>query len=263
MAARGLPTLGPTIFVQIAQAHERAGEADAARRALEEGKRAGLAVGPKALPDDERHAYFALVKRLAEDAHARGDFRAAAEDYQLYALYERAGLETYRTLADVYEQLGDALAALRVNEQALLYSAKDRDLLERRDKYYYSVMPEQLRDAPDQLKQAIDVGYCLQKARQLLDARDADWDLLDPGALQDGLERESFDILTRDDLVIGLAFAQMVLEGRVHPGVRQKALWAVERQMLDVVIAFRGWADPGERKRRLEHLRGVLARDWS
>src|SRR5262249_31128803 len=75
--------------------------------------------------------------------------------------------------------LGDALSALRVNEQALLYSAKDRDLLERRDKYYYSVPPDQLRDAPDAHKQAIDVGYCLHKAGQLLGARELDYELLD------------------------------------------------------------------------------------
>src|SRR5204863_4360013 len=79
IAARGLPLASPSAYTQIAQAYERAGEADAARRALEEGKRAGLAAGPKALPDDERQAYFALVKRLAEDASTRGDFRAAVE----------------------------------------------------------------------------------------------------------------------------------------------------------------------------------------
>ncbi|HEY1378817.1 MAG TPA: tetratricopeptide repeat protein [Gemmataceae bacterium] len=179
IAARGLPQNAPSIYTQAAAAYERAGEADGARAALEAGKRAGLAVGPKTLPDDERHAYFALVRRLAEDAHARGDYRAAAEDYQLYTLYERAGLETYRTLAEMYEQLGDALAAVRVNEQALLYNAKDRDLLARRDRYYYSVMPDQVHAAPDQLKQAIDVRYCLTKARQVLDHRDSDFESVD------------------------------------------------------------------------------------
>jgi tetratricopeptide (TPR) repeat protein len=179
LAAHGLPANAPSIATQIAAAYDRAGEPDAARRALEDGKRAGLAVGPKALPDDERQAYFALVKRLAEDAVARNDLRAAVADYQLYTQYERSGVETLRLLADLYERLGDALSALRVNEQALLYNAKDRDLLARRDKYYYSVMPDQLRDAPDALKQAIDARYCAQKAKQVLDARDADWEMLD------------------------------------------------------------------------------------
>lgn len=179
LAARGLPQNAPTIYTRVAEAYERAGDADAARHSLEAAKRVGLTVGPKALPDDERHTYFALVKRLAEDAIARGDHAAAVEDFQLYTLYERAGLETYRALADLHEQLGDAVAALRVNEQALLYNAKDRDLLARRDRYYYSVMPDQLRAAPDSLKQAIDVRYCLSKARQVLDHRDSDYESLD------------------------------------------------------------------------------------
>jgi tetratricopeptide (TPR) repeat protein len=179
IAARGLPQGAPSIYTQIGQALERAGDGDAARQALEEGKRAGITVGPKTLPDDERPVYFALVKRLAEDAVARGDLRAAVENYQLYTQYERSGRETLRTLADLHEQLGDALAAMRVNEQALLYNAKDRDLLERRDKYYYSVMPDQLRQAPETIRQAVDVGYCVQKAGTLLGGRDLDYDLLD------------------------------------------------------------------------------------
>ena len=38
-----------------------------------------------------------------------------------------------------------ALSALRVTDQALVYNPKDKDLLERKDRYYYSVMPEQMR----------------------------------------------------------------------------------------------------------------------
>ena len=179
LAARGMPQNAPSIYTLVAQAFEKAGDADEARRSLEMGKRAGLAVDPKSLPDEERHAFFALVHRLAEDAHAREDWPAAIDNYQLYTLYERAGLETYRTLAGLHEQLGDALAALRTTEQALVYNAKDRDLLARRDRYYYSVMPEQLRSAPEQFKQAVDVTYCLSKARLVLDHRDADYESLD------------------------------------------------------------------------------------
>jgi tetratricopeptide (TPR) repeat protein len=179
IAQRGLPQNGPSISQQVAQACERAGEAEGARTALEAGKQAGLAVGPKALADDERQTFYAVVKRLAEDAQARGDLTTAVANYQLYTGYERSGIETYRVLADLYEKQGNPLAALRVNEQALLYNAKDKDLIERRDRYYYSVLPEHLRDAPETYKQAVDVGYCVRKARQLLNTRDADLDLLD------------------------------------------------------------------------------------
>ena len=161
MAARGLPALGPTIFVQIAQAHQRAGHIEEARHNYELAKRAGMAVGQKNLGDAERQAYFATVKLLGEDALARGDLQAAIENYHLYAESERAGLETLRTLASLHEKKGDALSAMRVTDQALVaYNAKDKDLLERKDRYYYSVMPEQIRDRIESVRPWFDFDYC-------------------------------------------------------------------------------------------------------
>jgi tetratricopeptide (TPR) repeat protein len=179
MAARGLPALGPTIFVQIAQAHQRAGHIDDARHNYELAKRAGLAVGPKNLADQERQAYFATVKLLGEDALARDDIDAAIEDYRLYSESERSGIETLRTLAGLYERKGDALAAARVTAQALQYNGKDKDLLERKDKYYYSIMPEDLRARLEQVRGWFDFDYCLTKARTILDGRHVDMEWLD------------------------------------------------------------------------------------
>src|SRR5439155_26731202 len=110
VAARGLPQNGPTIYQQVAQACERAGAAEAARTAREAGKQAGLSVGPKALADDERQIFYAIVKRLAEDAQARGDLAAAIANYLLYTGHERSGVETYRILAELYEKQGNPLA---------------------------------------------------------------------------------------------------------------------------------------------------------
>ncbi|HZY86306.1 MAG TPA: tetratricopeptide repeat protein [Gemmataceae bacterium] len=179
LAARGLPTLGPTIFVQIAQAHQRAGHLDDARHNYELAKRAGAGVGPKNLADAERQAYFHTVKLLADDANARGDLPAAIENYHLYTESERSGLETLRTLADLYERTGDALSALRATEMALVYNAADKDLLERKDRYYYSVMPEQLRARLEHARAGFDFDYCLRKARTVLDGRHADVEWLD------------------------------------------------------------------------------------
>jgi tetratricopeptide (TPR) repeat protein len=179
IAVRGLPALGPSLFTQIAQAQERAGHAEEALRNYELAKVAGRAVGPKNLADDERQTYFAVVKLLAEKAVARGDLHAAIENYHLCAESERSGLETLRTLAGLYERVGDPLLALRVTEQALLYNAKDKDLLERKDRYYYSVMPDDLRRRLDLVRHGFDVDYCLRKARTLLDTRGGDLDLLD------------------------------------------------------------------------------------
>jgi uncharacterized protein YfeS len=103
----------------------------------------------------------------------------------------------------------------------------------------------------------------LEQLMQGLGLADTDWDVLDIERLQAQLPQDSFQILTRDDMVIGLAFAQMILEGQVDPEVQRIALLAVERQSLDVVIAFRGWDNPKKRKTRLQHMRDVLAQDWS
>ena len=92
---------------------------------------------------------------------------------------------------------------------------------------------------------------------------DTDWDVLDVERLQSQLQQDAFQILTRDDMVIGLAFVQMILEGKVDPEVQRIAMLAVERQSLEVVITFREWDNPKKRKTRLQHMRNVLAQDWS
>jgi tetratricopeptide (TPR) repeat protein len=179
MAARGLPALGPTLFVQIAKAHQRAGNIDQARHNYELARRAGQSVGPKNLAENDRLEYFATVKLLGEDALARGDVEAAIENYHLYTEFERSGLETLRILADLYERKGDALSALRANDQALVYDAKDKDLLARKDRYYYSVMPDELKARLEQVRAGFDFNYCLEKARTILDGRNVDAEWLD------------------------------------------------------------------------------------
>jgi tetratricopeptide (TPR) repeat protein len=179
MAARGLPGKGPSIFTQIAQAHQREGATDGVWPNYELAKRAGLEVGPKNLSPDERQVYFTAVKLMADGALAHQTIDLAIENYQLYTECERSGLETLRTLADLHERKGDALAALRVTEQALIYNPKDKDLLERKDRYYYSVMPEPLRACPENMRRGLDLAYCLKKARLLLDAKNWDLDTLD------------------------------------------------------------------------------------
>ena len=178
MAAYGMPTQGPTLFLQIAQAQQKAGKLEEARHNLELAKRAGRSIGAKNLGDAERQAYFATVKHLGEMAMAAGDLDAAIENYHLYAESERSGLETLRTLADLHERKGDPLTALRVTEQALLYNPKDKDLLGRKDRYYYSVMPDQLRARLDSVRGGFDFEYCLRRTRTVLDDRrltDPEW----------------------------------------------------------------------------------------
>ncbi|MDP9194026.1 MAG: hypothetical protein M3P06_20210 [Acidobacteriota bacterium] len=72
------------------------------------------------------------------------------------------------------------------------------------------------------------------------------------------LEKDHFSLLTHDDAVVALAFAQLVLEGGIAPSIRERALAAAVRQQLPEVVAFRGWTSPGERVARLEAVRRVL-----
>ena len=178
LAARGLPALGPTLFLQAAQAHERAGHADEARHAYESAKRTGQAVGAKHLAEAERQAYFGALKWLARDSQERGDLDAAVAALHLYAEAPGSGVETLRTLADLYERKGDPLGAARVTDQALVYNAKDKDLLARKERYYYSVLPEQLTARLESAKGWFDADYCVRRARAILDGRnyeDAEW----------------------------------------------------------------------------------------
>jgi tetratricopeptide (TPR) repeat protein len=179
IAARGLTGKGPSIFTQIAQAHQREGQTEGVWHNYELAKRAGRAVGPKNLSAEDRQAYFTAVKLMADGALAHNAIDLAIENYQLYTEFERSGLETLRTLADLHERKGDALAALRITEQALVYSPKDKDLLERKDRYYYSVMPHDLQSCSEAVRRGLDVAYCLKKARLLLDAKNWDLDTLD------------------------------------------------------------------------------------
>ena len=88
---------------------------------------------------------------------------------------------------------------------------------------------------------------------QVFDEWGVDWERAEsvPGEeLATALEDEHFDILTYDDAVIAVAFAQLVLEGNVSRDIAARATQAIQRQMRPEVVEFRGWADPGQRRAR-------------
>ncbi len=179
IAARGLSHRGPSIFNKLAEAAAKAGDREAQRNYLEQVKRAGLAYDPRRLDEEQRAIFYGVVKRLADEAAAAEDYDAAIADYSLHTQYERSGKETLRALAEVYAKKKDPLQALRVTEKALLYDAKDKDLLAKKDSYYYSVTPEQLKEVLDEVRSYFDVNYCIRKAKQILDNKEVDLDLLD------------------------------------------------------------------------------------
>jgi uncharacterized protein YfeS len=88
---------------------------------------------------------------------------------------------------------------------------------------------------------------------------DADWDLLDAARLQASLDADGgLSILRRDDFIVGLAFAQLLVEGTVDAEVRRRALLALRRQATDVVLSFRGGGSEDARKSQLTEFQRVL-----
>jgi hypothetical protein len=220
MAARGLPALGPSLFTQIAQAQQREGHPDEAWHSYELAKRSGQAVGPANLAEEDRQAYFAAIKLLGDAALAHNEVDLAIENYQLYTASPRSGLETLRTLAELYQRKGDPLAALRFTEQALLYNGKDKDLQERKDRYYYSVLPDDLRARLESVRGCFDVAYCVKKSRQLLDAKNWDLDTVDWAQHLAELAR-----VVQPD---GLAARVLVARARLRRGEKDEAVAMLE-----------------------------------
>lgn len=85
-----------------------------------------------------------------------------------------------------------------------------------------------------------------------------DWDLLEESKLRQKLERDTYNVLIRDDSVIAIAFSQIILEGNLNKKIRELALLAIKRQMSDIVINFRNWTDKQERRERLTKMQSVL-----
>src|SRR5262249_6644609 len=144
MAAMSLPQHAPSLCLQMAKALERSGEIDSAQKCYAYIRESGLFYGPKNLPEDERNIFFTVIKRLYDEAAARDDYQAAIANLKVFAENDRAGIDVYRQLAEMHERHGDALGAMHYTNIGLVYNSSDRDLLARKDKTYYSVMPEQL-----------------------------------------------------------------------------------------------------------------------
>jgi tetratricopeptide (TPR) repeat protein len=193
LAARGMPAQGPNIYIQLAKIHESHDDPEGRwqhfRRAMQVSRKAGIAN----LKEEDRAGLFAAVKLLGEHEMSVGNVGAALEAFKFYSQFERAGLETYRTLAELFqrqaeqgantmEKMNSLWMALHCTEHALTYNPGDRDLVERKDRYYYSITPEDLRGRLEQVRKWFDVDYCLDKARWVLDKYNGDLDLLDWGS---------------------------------------------------------------------------------
>jgi tetratricopeptide (TPR) repeat protein len=182
MAANGQPLRRPSIFQRLAEAYARAGETLQATKYLQFVRDCALEVEVANLPADQQAIYFSTVKRLGDEAAAQGETDEAIYDYSLATHAPDSGAATLRALASMYEKKGDIMNALRITEKGLCYDGREPDLLAKKDSYYYSLQPDDLAKAAkddDNVRKFFDVGYCVKKAKSVLDARSADLDTLE------------------------------------------------------------------------------------
>jgi tetratricopeptide (TPR) repeat protein len=180
IAGRGLRGRAPGIFRKLAEAADRAGDAESARGYLEQVKRAGLEVTPDRLAKDQRDVYLAALKNLADLDDARDDYEGAIGNLGLYL--EGGGrneLDVYRRRAELYAKATDPMNALIQVETGLTYNSTDADLLKKKDSYYFSVAEDRLRAVKDRVSGFFDVAYCVKKAMSVLNSRSDDLDMIE------------------------------------------------------------------------------------
>jgi tetratricopeptide (TPR) repeat protein len=183
VAGRGLIDRAPGIFTKLAEVAEKLGDRDTARAYREQVKRVAVHAGPANLAKDQKEFYFAALRRLADEAEARGDFETAIDELRDYLKAGGRGeLETYRKLADLYGKKGDPMAVVNgvmMVETGLTYNSTDADFLRKRDTFYYSVDPAKLATVKDAVVKWFNVEYCYRKSMSLLNAKGEDLELLD------------------------------------------------------------------------------------
>lgn len=178
IAAHGQSERAPGLFQKVAEAAEKYGRVADAQQARRRARDYGLAAGPANLPADQKAIYFAVVKKLGDEAATAKDWKEAIQSYLAYSHSEASGKETLRTLAQMYENDGQVMLALKTLEDALTRGS-DADLVARKDKYYYSVEPAELQKRAEEVRSYFDVKYCIKKAKQLLDSNSPELDVLD------------------------------------------------------------------------------------
>ena len=179
IAAHGMPLRAATLYIQIANTHEKHGDNDGLWTNYMKAMQIGRQIGVENLLPADRETLFASVKKIGELALKQGQTDAALEAFKFYSLYENAGIETYRVLAELFEKKVDIWQALRCCEHALTYNAADKDLVARKDRYYYSITPAELHARLENVKLWFDPQYCRDKARWVLDKFNGDFELLD------------------------------------------------------------------------------------
>jgi uncharacterized protein YfeS len=88
---------------------------------------------------------------------------------------------------------------------------------------------------------------------------DEHWDVIDAAGVAAAGADDEYGVLMRDEIVLALAFAELIETGRIDAEIQRRALLATARQALPLLLA--PWGDRTlERATRLERMGKVLAR---
>jgi tetratricopeptide (TPR) repeat protein len=174
IAAAGMPEQRIAILSVLAKIHEtRTGEPGL--QWLEEIERHGDAFGPKNLSPAQQDVYFESIRRLGDEAKKRGDVPTAIDKYERLLDSPKAGLGTLQTLQELHEQRGDALAAIRPVETALVYNldakARSRWTAEKR-RLYAMLDPTETGKRIAAGVRWFDVAFCFDEAHRAFDAKE-------------------------------------------------------------------------------------------
>ena len=246
IAARGLPLEAATLYTSIAKAHEKSGDQSGMWSNYQKAMQLGRAIGVEQLAAADRQTLFTAVKQVGERAMAENQIDVALDAFKFYSQKEEAGIETYRVLAELFERKADVWTALNCTEHALTYNAGDADLIARKDRYAYSIMPADLKERWDTVKSWFDTDYCLTKANFLLEKGGGDLGVLDwaghlaelfgaafPGSL-DGLVLRARIHRLRGEIPEAIELLEKVRQNKPEKFVneREEDAWYVAHRLL-------------------------------
>jgi|HubBroStandDraft_4_1064222.scaffolds.fasta_scaffold310958_2 uncharacterized protein YfeS len=90
---------------------------------------------------------------------------------------------------------------------------------------------------------------------------DEGWDVVEAGEVQALGEADELGLVTRDQAIVALAFAQIIVDGKVDAEVRRRAILALARQGLPALLAAFGLR-ARRREAYVTRMREVLAQRW-
>lgn len=102
----------------------------------------------------------------------------------------------------------------------------------------------------------------LRELLQRWDVTDNHWDVLIPESIVELIAEDRISFQLRDDIIIALAFAQILLEGHIEADIKRLAIIALQRQSTQPALDL--WTDDchDERRERLQILNHILLMNW-